>query len=435
MMWMPAMRKSLMSLVALVFSVLLSTASFAQSDDGDGGDDSFGSTIGLMIDSFMGTNSEDGFDELSSDWSGVFSENCWPCSIFDQFSDVVFAKGAEVSANSQESLRYVLAGIAGVFGLVYLGGSFITGDASDMLQRWKTFWILCISVAAASVVLQLNAFNTTWNYIYGPLLEIPMAVEGAFGSDYAPPGAMDCSGGAFTGAPAGAISILTRMREIVCEGHYITAQGMGDAMALIYFRTGFFGSIINLITGLAVIAIFLWLAISFPLRFIDSIIRLGVVGILTPVIVVCAVFKPTRSYVQIAITNVLYAGMLFAFTGILFNLAAPIFFAQVGEVAGGADGSLSEKIADAVVLIGLGVVFSSMIKAAPALAGEFSAFRGVGLSVGDAATGAAGAAASVATKGAGGAAGTAGKAGARFAGKGAKALAGKFANRLGKGAT
>jgi hypothetical protein len=312
---------------------------------------------------------------------------CWGCKIFDEFSRQIFSAGNSLSG-SGGSLAGVIIAVASLFSLVYIGQSFVSGDASDLLSRWKVFWQLMIAVAIGTAWLTTGggAFANTWKYIYDPLMSIPLAtseaVSGGVGGS--------CGAASIPGGGAGqtyARESLTSMRQTVCGGHKITMKGIAFGIALAGSGDGIIGSFLNLLAGFAVILIFGWVAISFPLRFIDVLIRLTVVGIITPILVVCATFRPTRSYIQIGISNVLYAGAVFALTSIMFKLGSGFFDSAVDQrVNSMGSWNGATMIADSVVVVGTGVIFSSMLRLAPSMAAEFSQFRGSGSPVGDGAT-------------------------------------------------
>lgn len=315
---------------------------------------------------------------------------CWSCKVFNAFGNATFSSGRTASAQADAALKPVIVAVATLFSLFYMGSAFVSGDAGDLLGRWKVFWRLCIAVAVGTAWMSgSGSFEHTWNTVYGPIMLIPLAVEGAV------PGAAASSGNCEAvpppDAPSGATAVMARMAEVVCGANDISLHGIAMGIGLSNTGDGFTGTIVNVIAGIFLMIIFGWITITFPLRFIDVLLRLTVVGIVTPVLVVCAVFKPTRSYVQIGISNVLYAGSLFAFTGIMFKLGNAFMTKMFADAAktftGIGGGSAGQALANGIVLIGSGVIFSAMIRMAPSLASEFSAFRGQSGGVGDAASG------------------------------------------------
>lgn len=368
---------------------------------------------------------------------------CWGCNIFDIFSSSVFSSGRAVAQASSANLISVIVAVASLFSLFYIGSSFVAGDASDLLSRWKVFWNLMIAVTVGSAILASNSFDFAWNFVYNPLIQIPLGVAEAV-PQYAV-STNNCGNfSAPADMPSGAGRVMSEMREVICGGHNITIKGMAFGMSLATTGDGLVQFFINVIVGILIMIIFLWVAISFPLRFIDVLLRLTVVGVATPILVVCAVFKPTRGYVQIGISNVLYAGCLFAFTSIMFNLGGRFFDQAVENRIGNGkltDTGMSLHLSESITLIAAAVIFSALLKMAPALASEFSQFRGqTGGGAGDAATSFAATTVSLPVKAAaaGGATVVAGRmAGGSIAkgmaGNGAGAAAGSAASSLGKG--
>lgn len=364
---------------------------------------------------------------------------CWGCDVFDAFAGSVFTAGKTVATQGADKLVSVIVAVASLFSLVYIGSSFVSGDASDLLQRWKVFWRLMIAVTIGSAWLTVgNAFDNTWNAVYTPLLKIPMAVADSVPAGSAPTTGTGCgSGGAPANAPGGAGEVVSDMRGVVCGGHLITIKGIAFGLAIANTGEGLMGSLINLVVGLLIVVIFTWVAISFPLRFIEVLLRLTVVGVVTPVLVVCAVFKQTRGYIAVGISNVLNAGCLFAFTAIMFKLGGSFFFEKVNARIASVDAANTDwqtQASQSIVLVGAGVIFAAMLKMAPVLASEFSQFRGQSGGVNDAATSFSSSVVTLPVKAA--AAGVALKTGGAIAGKmgasAGNAAGGQVAQALGK---
>jgi hypothetical protein len=369
-----------------------------------------------------------------------YGKTCWPCTIFNNFSEVVFQKGQQVSQDARAPFTRIIGAVSVVFCLFYLGGGLVAGDASDIARRWTSVWKFLLGAALGTIFLA-NSFDNMWNWVYGPVMAVPVAIAkevGGTNSDMLTSIAagMPCSVNTVSG-PSGAAPIMAGMQGVVCGGHRISAAGMAYGFALMNHTNGFWGTITNVLSGLLLMAVFCWIAITFPLRFIDILIRLTIIGVLSPVLVVLAVFKPTRSFVQTAIQAVLHAACLFAFTSIMFSLGASIFSGLLTtsiNAMGNGDTTGVQTVVNGIFLIGGGIVFSSMIKMAPALAGEFSGFRGSSGGVGDAIGGAISGATSMVGKGAGAAASAPvsfGKA-MYMKNQNAKAIGGKVAEALGK---
>lgn len=363
---------------------------------------------------------------------------CWGCQVFDSFAAQTFKAGKDLSSGAlMGKLASVIVAVASLFSLVYIGGAFVSGDAGDLLGRWKVFWQLLIAVAISTAWLTTGgrAFDNTWDVVYGPLMNIPLGVADAVRVSPSVEG--NCGAGATPeGTPSGAINTVREMRKIVCGGHTISIKGIAFGMAVAGSGSGIVGTALNFVSGVAVMIVFLWIAISFPLRFIDVLLRLAVVGIVTPILIVCAAFKPTRSYVSIGISNVLYAGCLFAFTSIMFKLGSGFFDAAAQDKMNNiAAFNPATNVSQTILLVGAAVIFASMLRMAPSLAAEFSQFRGQSGGVGDAATGFASSVATLPVKA--GTAVVAAKTGGAVAGKAAggamaQASGGGVAGSLGK---
>lgn len=247
---------------------------------------------------------------------------------------------------------------------------------------------------------------------------------------------------------------IQSMSTTVCGGYHMTIEGIATGWAVATQVDGIINSFIFGVAGVLLIAIYALLALTFPLRFIDVLLKLAIVSLITPFLVVAAVFKPTRGYASIAISNVLNATALFAIVSIIFRVGSVILNEFLMNSAAGSDNVSNNRFSgDAIsvdalissmVLVAVALTFLGMLKSAPSIAAEFSRSSGGSSSAGDAASGAAVAPVKMAAGAAGLAAGGAGVAGMRAMGaatrgREATALAGQIggsvASAIGKNAT
>lgn len=331
--------------------------------------------------------SKESFQQVYNNNLGILNGfGCWGCNVFDAFSGSVFTAGQRVSGNSA-SFAGVVVAISCLLSLVYVGSAFVSGDASDLLSRWKAFYKLLIAVSISTAFLTAGdgAFGNAWKYVYGPLMSIPIAVA----QEVSGKGPGSCAVSATpTPSMAGAESSVKAMRGIVCDVNAITMKGIAFGSALAFTGNGIIAVFVNAIAGLLTVVIFGWVTITFPMRFIDILIRLTVLGVITPVLIVCATFRASRSYVQIGISNILYCGASFAFTSILFNLGLEYFKDVMDSRIKLIDtqSSLTSILASSFEIVGMAVIMASLAKTAHSMAQEFSQFRGTSGGAGDAAT-------------------------------------------------
>ena len=359
------------------------------------GSGSFGQWFGGLVDPFQ----FDGNGSFESRKAGALeklqSGQCWPCSIFKSFAGGVF-RSIQVADSESRSLIPVLTGFATVFALFYLGSAFVSGDAGDLLGRWQVFWRLCIGVAAASTILQAGASSFVWDNFYSLLFSIGTAVAEAFGTAGAAGNCPGLSGGAIA---SGAQEALTSMAATVCGGYNMSLEGIATGLAMMTQIDGFINTLIFIVAGISLVAIYALLVLTFPLRFIDVLIRLAIVSMLTPILVVAAVFKPTRGYASIAVSNVLNATALFAIVSIIFRIGDTVVkeFLQSTNVSAGqvsnhlfaGNSDPGTALLNAVILVSVALIFLGMLRSAPSIASEFSRSSGGSSAAGDAAVSAA----------------------------------------------
>mgnify|MGYP001237115438 CR=1 FL=1 len=422
--------KSLMVMMALVSSLLMSSAAMAQDDGGGGG---FGLPGLDDIEYFFVGENTESFDARRQGARALLdSYDCVACEIFDEFSSAVFNGMSRVDAEGP-SLIPVVVGFAQVFALFYLGSAFVSGDASDLTGRWQVFWRLCLAVAAASAVLAAPV-TIMWDYVYSLLFSIGTGVVNIVGG--AGTGCTSGSSISVSGVPDGARYALENMSTTVCGAYEMTLDGIANGMAIMTQKSGVVNTLAYIFTGMFVVLIYGFLAITFPLRFIDVVIRLAIVSIVTPILIVCLVFKPTRGYFSIAVSNVLNATAQFAILSIIFRIGSQVFTTMTDKVIAAAaetDLEFTEVIVQGLVLIGVAVVFNGIVKSVPAIAAEFSRSSGGGMDAGgNAAVGMVGRAATIVVSGAGAGVGVAAMRGRAMAGAARGAAAG---SQTGRGVT
>ena len=130
-------------------------------------------------------------------------------------------------------------------------------------------------------------------------------------------------------------------------------------------------------SSFVIILLYGFLAIVFPLRFIDVVIKLAIVGFLTPILGLCAVFKPTRGYVGVAISNVLNATAQFAIMSIIFRIGDDVFTAM-NEAMGVGGADFIGTILNGLVMFGTAFVFVGLVNAVPGIASEIARHSGGG---------------------------------------------------------
>ncbi len=354
------------------------------------------------FESFMYGEDETDFAErkrANREWLNFIP--CPTCSIFAKFSQTIFEAAWRVDG-SGAGLRAVLTGFAALFALYYLGSGFVSGDASDLLGRWQTFWRLCLAVCAGSIFLGAP-LKYSWDYIFGPLFSIGEGLVNLVGG-----GATDCTA-VFGGEikidiqPAGAAQAVGSMSRTVCGAYGMTLDGIASGFALIQQSGSIMEGIVFTIAGLMIVVLYGFLAITFPLRFIDVVLKLGIIGFMTPILGVCAVFKPTRGYVGIAISNVLNATMQFAVLSIIFRIGDTVMEGVADSLQVGGGDHFIVSIMNAFIMFGTAYVFISLVNSVPSIAGELARYSGGGGSEGGkAATGMAGKPMAIAAAAAGG---------------------------------
>lgn len=329
---------------------------------------------GVFMDGLENTDYNAKKEEI---YKTLSARDCVSCMLFDSFASATFS-GLDTANSSGRDLIPVLTSIASIFALFYLGSAFVSGDASDLLGRWQVFWRLLLTVAFASVIL-LSPVTYVWNYVYGPLFSIGDGVVQLVG---AKGGAQNCGANLSiqAGVPSGARSALESMSSTICGAYNLSLKGLSTGIALAFNGGGFVKAIMFFATGFVVTVMYTFLAFTFPLRFIDVVIKLAIVSLITPLLVVAAAFKPSRGYATIGISNVLNATAQFAILSIVFFLGNKVFqnMEAEGFLTVNTDGDITSTAITCLMYVGIAMVFNALVGAVPSIAAEFSRHSGSG---------------------------------------------------------
>lgn len=298
---------------------------------------------------------------------------CGTCEIFEKFSSAVFSVSGKVDA-AGKSLIAPMVSFASLFGLFYLGSAFVTGDASDLLGRWQVFWRLCMAVAGGAAFLSAP-LTLAWDYIYWPLFSIGDGLVSIVGGVDA-----SCGGLSVGGAPKGANMALNSMGQTVCGSYEMVMDGLANGIAFMTHKDGIMNTLIYALFGFLIVMIYGYLAVIFPLKFIDVVLKLAIIGFITPILGICAVFKPTRGYVGIAISNVLNAAAQFALLTIIFKIGDQVFTEMVQSLGIGAVKGDEQDMMDAfitgLVMFGVAFIFVGLVNSVPSIAAEITRYSG-----------------------------------------------------------
>ncbi|GHE73368.1 hypothetical protein GCM10019059_36210 [Camelimonas fluminis] len=140
--------------------------------------------------------------------------------------------------------------------------------------------------------------------------------------------------------------------------------------------------------GIFLAMIFFMLTVTFGFRFVDALIRLMVVGALTPIFVFLWIFDGTRSIAQKALRQVLFAGTAFAVSGIIVVVSAFIIVAGFGQAFPNSGDIFSASFWSSqqtgsfdwmayCYIVGCALVVTNLSKAIFSIAGELIESNGV----------------------------------------------------------
>ena len=219
----------------------------------------------------------------------------------------------------------------------------------------------------------------------------------------------------------------------VCESYKLTISGLATGLTLLDTGGGFSEILAYMLAGAMVTLVYGFIAITFPIRFIDVIVRMALVSIITPFLVVAATFKPTRGYAMIGVSIILNAAAQFALLVIILKIGSQVFldFERRMIVEAGDNSTVGSVLITALVLTAIALIFAGLIKAVPSIAAELTRSSSGGGEGGSGAMRAVGGAATIAATG-GATAGALAVKGGAAAGRVTGRMA---ANRLGRATT
>lgn len=303
-------------------------------------------------------------EEFKTDIKG---DECMTCLVFQNFAVAVFKPLASVNASGPDFIP-IMVMFAQLYALFVLGKGLIIGNGDDLVARWQVFYRLCLMVALVSFILQAPV-TLIWQIVYNPILLLGGAIAQTVGSF-----SSSCGIANMNVYPEQAKTVLDMMFAGTCTAWDITLDGMATGLALMTTRATILSILYFGIAGLIIVLIYGWLVITFPLKFIDIIVRLAIVSIVTPVLVLAFTFKETRGYAMTAVSMVLNAAMQFALFMIILVMGKKVFegLAQILFISTDAETGVISVLVNSLAMVVTASIFAGLLKSVPALASEIS---------------------------------------------------------------
>lgn len=287
---------------------------------------------------------------------------CWFC---DLFLDIYTAAG-EFSYASYVVLRKDLQGILaiglGIWLCVNIGEHVGSVAPVDPAEFWRkvTARLFAGVVVAAALGDNINPTDI-YGYVMIPIIEGTTRFSAALlDSDCSTvmenAGALSAqAGNAFPASTGEALQCVLR----TMNAH--VAKGMALGLALLFdgLPTGItdfapeFGKITS---GLLLMTVFFLILIAFPLRLVDAVVRLGIIGALLPLFMVAWVFPSTQGFVGKGFGMLVNSGLVFVSMAVIMGITT----AMISEITEGPE--LTEAIMSGDMdAIGEALLFNALL--------------------------------------------------------------------------
>lgn len=366
-------------------------------------------------------------EQFAEELYGSGGSNCWACGMFEAaFKAGSMLMGAVYREVADDALTLLGAGML-VWMVFFIGKQLISPTEIDPIDLWKQVGIRCAWAIFAAAFLGMTVVGTggggggggglpvndpNWEvaifeYTLEPIVLVSVGLGEAVLNSAAdlsaarqpcsydlsatppPPQVMSpgvgdavkCLINDMSRFVSGGLIVGYTLVELSCQDCWLPDFGM-------------------LFAGLFLVIIFGIILVVFPLYLLDSIIRIGIMGVLAPVLVVAWVFESTRQYVKQAFQMVIHAGFTLVIMCVILALSGTVVIQTIsnGEGLGASIGvSTPEEAADPnqvaqrvqsradvieedfnltgtefLELVALGVITVYMVGKAEGLAGQFA---------------------------------------------------------------
>lgn len=371
--------RNLMAFLALVFAVFsFGQAASAQQVPGP---------APIVLQPAEADASEIGYGKTKADfeyWRQKFQKGetvCWGCTLFAKTAEVTAEMGQKGNEAFAASASSAIAAFMGLWIMWQLYLMLSITHANSPAQSIDTIFNRIVIMFLVMFVLNVGAFNyimTPFLQTLGATMQSAQTLLPGGGNNYG-----TCSGVAASGAGA----YVAQGNQLLCSMQ--KELGGGVALGVWMMASAEFGlltqtfDIQQLVMGLIIFAVFLFMIILLPFRFFDALVRIATVSAILPLVVIAYLFKPSRGIVKQAITSLLTAMLTFLFTAIAMAIAISVLHAVTADIYntvdpaspnGNAFGGINGS--DFMVLLTATLGMASMLQSAGNLAAEFAGFQG-----------------------------------------------------------
>jgi hypothetical protein len=346
-------------------------------------------------------------------WRQYFQEGettCWGCTLFSKTAEVTAEMGAKGNEAFAASASSAIAAFMGLWIMWQLYLMLSITHANSPAQSIDTIFNRIVIMFLVMFVLNVGAFNyimTPFLQTLGGTMQAAQTLLPGGGANYG-----TCSGMAASGAGAYVAQgnqLLCSMQKELGGGVALGTWMMASSEFSLFTQTF---DVQQLVMGMIIFAVFLFMIIILPFRFFDALVRIATVSAILPLVVLAYLFKPSRGMVKQAITSLLTAMLTFLFTAIAMAIAISVLHAVTADIynrvdpaSGNGDAFGGINGSDFMVLLTATLGMASMLQSAGNLAAEFAGFQGQMGNAGAAGAGAVTGSMNLATKAAGGYAG------------------------------
>ncbi len=279
---------------------------------------------------------------------------CISCKMVSTILTTANKLASSLYSAVKDATRKALLPAAFVIWLLVAAGRLIGSPAGvDPAAFWKDFagrvgW----TIVASILLTNLLSDNVIWKFLIDPLFSATMEYGGAiltsaynlatgmvsglnFSSTCTP---TNYGGGLVSDAVISqAVCVVNTMGDVSSMGILIGATLIESASSGSFLSFSF-----SLFTaGLIVVVIYGLLELMVPFLFIDSLMRLAIIGVILPLLIVAWVFPQTRNLVAAAMRMLVHSALTILFLCVILGICLTLMIVNLDDFVSAVTGSSS----------------------------------------------------------------------------------------------
>ncbi len=331
--------------------------------------------------------------------SDTLVATCWACDTLDQITGTGVALGRQLFDLLAGEMRALVGLVMALWLLLFAGRAFLPfGPAAAAAALWNKGAKQLLRFAL--VLAALQGSDAFWDDLFVPVLSAGATLAArliamAGGACAAPSAGLDAATAVLQAMTCPLAGAQTQFSKGMVIGLAIVLGGGWHSLAEVLKVWQWPGQLVQILSGLALVAVYGFGFLVFPLLFLDTLLRAIIIAVVAPLALAGSLFRPTATITRKALWNLAQAAFTMIFAAIAVGIGTALLAVSYGRIATDDGTSLADwpKLIEALesgnakvglfdqsywMLLGVGVVLIFMLRQAGRMAAAFT-----GASAGD----------------------------------------------------